>query len=166
MKILKSISFLIFFIGFIAMAQKTPASPAETVSGKVGNATVTIKYSSPSVKGRAIWGDLVPFDKVWRAGANNATTFENDADLQIENKLLPKGKYTFFVIPGKTESTIIFNKTQEQWGAYKYDAEQDALRVQIKQKAGDESLEKLIYELSENKISLKWEKWSFDLNVK
>ena len=95
-----------------------------------------------------------------------ATTFETDQDLQIEGKNLPKGKYTFFVIPSKTSATIIFNKTQEQWGAYKYESENDALRVEIKQKAGTESLEKLIYEISDSQISLKWEKWSFDFNVR
>src|SRR6187200_1658033 len=73
------------------LAQDNPASrpsPPATTSGKIGAATININYSSPSVKGRKIWGDLVPYDKTWRAGANEATTFETDKDIQVEGKLL------------------------------------------------------------------------------
>ena len=166
MRIFQKISYLLGLFAIVATAQKTPASPSEVATGKIGDATITIKYSSPSVKGRAIWGELVPFDQVWRAGANNATTFETDQDLQIEGQKLAKGKYTFFVIPNANESTVIFNKVQEQWGAYKYDEKQDALRIKIKPKAGKEILEKLAYEIAGNDISLKWEKWSFNIGVK
>ena len=166
MKIFQKISYLFGLFAIVATAQKTPASPSEVVTGKIGEATITIKYSSPAVKGRAIWGELVPFDQVWRAGANNATTFETDQDLQIEGQKLAKGKYSFFVIPNASESTMIFNKVQEQWGAYKYDEKQDALRIKIKPKAGTETVEKLAYMIVANKVSLKWEKWSFDINIK
>src|SRR5437879_234549 len=78
---------------------KPRLSLPDSVTGKFGNATISIHYSRPSVKGRTIWGNLVPYDKVWRAGANEATTFETDKDLKIGDKLLPVGKYGFFLVP-------------------------------------------------------------------
>src|SRR5690606_11501461 len=90
----------VFLISGTAMAQEAlKASPAETVSGKINAATVTIHYSSPSVKGRKVFGELEPYGKVWRAGANEATTFETDKAIQVEGKPLPAGKYSFFLIP-------------------------------------------------------------------
>ncbi|MGE5108655.1 MAG: DUF2911 domain-containing protein, partial [Sphingobacteriales bacterium] len=91
-------------------------SPPATATGKVKGATITINYSSPSVKGRKIWGDLVPYDKVWRAGANEATIFETDKDIKVEGKALAKGKYSLYAIPGEKEWTIIFNSATGQWG--------------------------------------------------
>src|SRR6187549_2507951 len=84
-------------------------SPPGTATGKVNGATITINYSSPSVKGRKIWGDLVPYGQTWRAGANEATTFETDKEIMVEGKSLPAGKYAFFTIPGEKEWVIIFN---------------------------------------------------------
>ena len=78
---------------------KPRVSPPAFVTGKINDATITIHYSSPSVKGRKIWGGLVPYDTVWRAGANEATTFETDKDIKAAGKLLPAGKYGFFLIP-------------------------------------------------------------------
>ena len=76
-----------------------------------------------------IWGDLVPYGKVWRTGANEATTFETDKDIMIKEQKLPAGKYALFTIPGETEWTWIFNSVWDQWGAYKYDESKDVLRV-------------------------------------
>ena len=91
-------------------AQNKPASPASSTTGQINGATISINYGSPSVKGRVIWGELVPFNKIWRAGANAATTIETDKDLTIEGSKLPAGKYAFFVIPNKKECVLIFNK--------------------------------------------------------
>ncbi|WP_167856456.1 DUF2911 domain-containing protein [Hymenobacter metallicola] len=110
-------------------AKPAPASPAATATGKAGAATVTIKYSSPSVKGRSVYGGLVPYGKVWRAGANEATTVEFSKDVTVQGQKLPAGTYAFFVIPTEKDWTVIFNKTAKQWGAFKYDEKQDALRV-------------------------------------
>lgn len=147
-------------------AQNKPASPAENATGKINGATISINYSSPSVKGRKIWGELVPFNKVWRAGANDATTFETDKDLTIEGKKLPAGKYSFFVIPNEKECVIIFNKEAKQWGAYKYKESEDQLRVTVKQQMADSSTESLIYKINKNSIVLSWEKWNIPLSVK
>ncbi|SMB99215.1 conserved hypothetical protein [Hymenobacter roseosalivarius DSM 11622] len=110
---------------------KRPSPPA-TVSTTVGAAKITVDYSRPSMKGRKIFGALEPYGKVWRTGANEATTFEASQAVTINGQALPAGKYALFTIPGEQEWTIIFNKTAEQWGAYKYDEKQDALRVKVK----------------------------------
>ncbi|MCP4654159.1 MAG: DUF2911 domain-containing protein [bacterium] len=107
-------------------------SPSASVSQIAGITEIAITYARPSVKERAIWGELVPYDKVWRAGANEATTFAVSTDATVEGKPLAAGKYSLFTIPGKDKWTIIFNKVAEQWGAYQYDAAQDALRVEVK----------------------------------
>src|SRR5678816_3903547 len=86
------------FIGFTACAQDNAArpSPAAKATGKAGSATITIDYSQPSVKGRKIFGDLVPYGKVWRTGANEATVFETDSNIKVEGKPLAKGTYGLF----------------------------------------------------------------------
>ena len=147
-------------------AQSKPASPAVSVTGKINGATITINYSSPSVKGRVIWGELVPFNKVWRAGANDATTIETDKELSIEGQKLPAGKYSFFVIPNEKECVIIFNKEAKQWGAYKYNEAEDQLRVTVKQQLADTNVEGLIYNINKNSIVLSWEKWNIPISVK
>lgn len=147
-------------------AQNKPASPAVVVTGKINEATISISYGSPFVKGRKIWGELVPFDKVWRAGANDATTFETDKDLIIEGSKLPAGKYSFFVIPNEKECVLIFNKVVKQWGAYKYKESEDQLRVIVKQKMTDTNTESLVYTFNKDQIVLKWEKWEIPFKVK
>ena len=135
-------------------------SPPATASGKVNGATVTVNYSSPSVKGRNVWdpsGNLAPYGKVWRAGANEATTFETDKDIKVEGKTLAAGKYGFFAIPGQNEWTIIFNKVPNQWGAFKYDQAQDVLRVTTKPKKSAQMNEKLAYDVTGKGVTLKWE---------
>src|SRR5712672_1541733 len=100
-----------------------------TVTQTVGYTDVAITYSRPGVKGRVIWGGLVPYDKVWRTGANEATSFTVSQDVTINGKPLPAGTYSLHTIPGKTSWTVIFNKKADQWGSYNYDAAEDALRV-------------------------------------
>src|SRR4051812_3645735 len=91
-------------------AQKTLASPRDTVMGKVDDVVVTVNYGSPSVKGRKIWGRLVPYNQVWRTGANEATTFSVSKDVLVEGKPLAAGTYGLFTIPGENDWTVIFNK--------------------------------------------------------
>jgi hypothetical protein len=168
MQLLKKMSFLalgLLFINFLN-AQEKPTSTKEMVSGKINGATITINYGSPSVRAREIWGKLVPFNQVWRAGANDATTFETDKELTIEGSKLPAGKYSFFVIPNEKECVIIFNKEPKQWGAYKYNDKQDQLRVTVKQKVADTMAEKLVYTINKDNIVLSWEKWNIPIAVK
>lgn len=155
-----------FSLSVSAQEQQNRPSPSSKASGKVGDANVTIAYSSPAVKGRTIWGELVPYGKVWRAGANEATTFETDKDVKVEGKTLPAGKYAFFVIPNEKEWTVIFNKTASQWGAYKYDEKQDALRVEVKPKKSKELNERLKYEVEKDGIALLWENVEVPVKIK
>jgi len=143
---------------------KRPSPPA-TATGKIGDATITINYSSPSVKGRQIWGALEPYDSVWRAGANEATTFETNKDIMVEGKKLPAGKYAFFTIPTPNDWTIIFNKVPNQWGAFKYDKNQDALRVTVTPRKGPFQ-EKLNYAVNNNGIVLSWENLQIPVSIK
>ena len=107
-------------------------SPKAEVMQTVGFTDVRIVYSRPGVKGRTIWGKLVPYDAVWRAGANEATKITFSTDVTIEGKKLKKGAYSFFAIPGKNDWTLIFNKVADQWGAFEYNESEDALRVKVK----------------------------------
>lgn len=147
-------------------AQQPPASPASSATGKIGNANITVTYGSPSVKGRVIWGELVPYGKVWRTGANKATTFETDADITVEGQPLKKGKYGLFTIPEQNEWTIIFNKTADQWGAFNYKQDDDVLRVKVKPSAGSDLVEALKFEVGKNNVTMKWEKLSVSFGVK
>ena len=99
-----------------AQGARPVASPRDSVSAKVAGATISINYGSPSVKGRKIFGGLEPYGKLWRAGANQATTFTTDKDITVEGKKLPAGKYTFFAVPGEKEWKIVFNSQVGQWG--------------------------------------------------
>lgn len=136
---------------------KRPSPPA-LVTQKVGDLTVSIDYSQPSVKGRTIGTDLEPMDgKVWRTGANEATVFSVDKDVKVEGKELPAGKYGLFTLVNGNEWTIIFNKIWDQWGAFTYDQSQDALRVIVKADKAKEFSEKMTFTISEKgKILLLW----------
>jgi hypothetical protein len=120
-----------------------------------------IDYSNPVLKAE-IWGKLVPYDAVWRAGANEATKITFSTDVTIEGKKLKKGSYSFFAIPGKNEWTIIFNKVADQWGAFEYNESEDALRVKVKTEKAiwQEWLSYTINKVSDTSavIRLEWEK--------
>jgi hypothetical protein len=154
----------LFTITFVN-AQNKPASPAATATGKINDATIIINYSSPSVKGRVIWGELVPFNKMWRAGANAATTIETDKDLTIEGSKLPAGKYSFFVIPNEKECVLIFNKVAKMSGTSNYNEKEDQLRVTVKPQVADSNTESLVYTINKNSIVLSWEKWNIPFSV-
>ena len=112
------------------------ASPAASVSQDLGLSSVKIDYHRPAVKGRKLWGGLVPYGQVWRAGANEATTITFSDPVQVDGQPLAAGSYAFFAIPGPERWTLIFNRTARQWGAFKYDAAQDALRIQAQPRTG------------------------------
>jgi hypothetical protein len=160
----------IFSIGLVSMLllsvngvkaqddkSKRPSPPA-LASQKVGNVTIKIDYSQPSVKGRTIGSDLEPTEgKVWRTGANEATVFEVDQDVTVEGKALPKGKYGLFTLVNDGTWTIIFNKTWNQWGAFTYKESADVLRVNVKPGKADPFAEKMTFVIEENgKVNLLW----------
>ena len=164
----KIIGLLLIFIATtnFAVGQKAKASPRENVTGKINTATISIDYGSPSVRERKIWGALVPFDKIWRAGANEATTFETDKDLIVEGEKLPAGKYSLFIIPNEKECIVIFNKKSDQWGAYNYSKDLDQLRVEVSPTKETKSAEKLLFIVKDNEVALLWDNWMIALNVK
>ena len=146
-------------------------SPPATATGKVGGATITINYSSPAVKGRKIWGELVPYDKVWRAGANEATIFATDKDIMVEGKPLKAGKYSFYAIPGEKEWTFIFNSQTGQWGikmdgSTTEDPAKDVLRVKVKPQKSKTMSERLAYTVDKNGFALVWENVEVPVMVK
>ncbi|HEV8266774.1 MAG TPA: DUF2911 domain-containing protein [Thermoanaerobaculia bacterium] len=115
---------------------KTPRpSPNGSVMQTIGVTDVTVTYSRPSVKGRVIWGELVPFDAVWRTGANEATRITFSDDVMVAGKKLAAGTYSLHTLPGKAEWTVIFNSVADQWGSYSYDEKKDVLRVSLKPEA-------------------------------
>ncbi|HAL81032.1 MAG TPA: hypothetical protein DCO83_01415 [Mucilaginibacter sp.] len=168
---IKALSFFVcaFLLSSVAFAQKTAkpiASPRDSVSGIVAGANIKIWYGSPSVKGRKIFGGLEPWAKVYRAGANEATTFTTDKDITVEGQPLPTGTYAFFVIPQeKGKWTVIFNKTAKQWGAFDYDQSKDQLRVTVNTKV-IALQERLVYVITNDGFSMNWDTTSVPVLIK
>jgi hypothetical protein len=149
---------------------KRPSPPA-TATGKIGEATITVDYSSPSVKGRKVFGGILPYDKLWRAGANEATIFTTDKDITVEGKKLAAGKYSFFATPNENEWTIFFNSETGQWGDKKggdanMDPAKTVLSVVVKSKKLTALNEKLGYYVGSNGFGLKWEYTDVFISVK
>jgi hypothetical protein len=144
---------------------KRPSPPA-TAKGTVKGSMITIDYSSPSVKGRTIFGGLEPYGKVWRAGANEATIFTTSKDIEVGGKKLPAGKYSLFMTPGEKEWTVYFNSETGQWGVNDKGANMDpaktVVQVNIKPKDQKDVQEKLVYNVIdkdfENGFDLVWDK--------
>ncbi|MDZ7625036.1 MAG: DUF2911 domain-containing protein [Ignavibacteriaceae bacterium] len=145
-------------------------SPKASVKQTVGFTNITIDYGRPGVKGRTIWGNLVPFNAVWRAGANEATKITFSTDVKIDGKKLKAGSYSFFAIPGQKTWTLIFNKVADQWGAFEYNDVEDALRVEVTPMQNNCWQEWLAYTISKTSdkkavIMLEWEKLKVPFNV-
>ena len=146
---------------------KRESPPAKVTQKITSGATVTIDYSQPSVKGRTIGKDVEPMDgKVWRTGANEATTFETDKELMIGDGKLPAGKYALFTIFNGNDVTVIFNKTWKQWGAFTYKEGDDVLRVKTKVTKASPPAEKLAFTAGSNAISLVWGDKKVEIPVK
>jgi hypothetical protein len=139
---MKKLVALVLLISFCALGParaelKLPdASPGASVKTAVGTTEVTIDYHRPGVKGRKIWGELVPWGQVWRLGANAATTITFTDPLKVQGHEVPAGTYALFAIPGPDKWTLILNKTAKQWGAYFYKAEEDLLRFDVQPQTG------------------------------
>lgn len=154
----------------LANAQDLPKpSPMGTVTQIVGLTKVSIEYSRPGVKERTIWGDLVPYDKVWRTGANKATQFSISTDVKIGDKELKAGDYAIFTIPTEKDWTIIFSSNTEQWGTGSYKEEEDALRVTATPSSGDmiERMQFTIENVTDNgaDVILGWEKMRVGFSI-
>jgi hypothetical protein len=146
-------------------------SPPATATGTVNGATITIDYSSPAVKGRKIWGSLVPYDKVWRAGANEATLFSTSKDILVEGKKLPAGKYSLYAIPGEKDWVIIFNSKTGQWGVKDDESTteepaSDVLRVTVKPEKSSAFNERMKFVIDAKGFALEWENLRVPVSVK
>src|SRR5438874_5135885 len=145
-------------------------SQAAEVKQRIALTDITIKYHRPLVNGRKIWGGLVPYGKVWRAGANENTTIEFSDPVSVEGQPLAKGVYGLHMIPNPDSWTVIFSKTNTGWGSYSYKQDEDALRVNVKPKPLAQSEEALEFEFEDLKptstaVTLKWEKLGVPFTV-
>ncbi|WP_226333270.1 DUF2911 domain-containing protein [Echinicola marina] len=158
---------------FMAVAQQIQmpqASPSATISQKIGLTDVKVEYSRPSVKGRKIFGVLVPYGEVWRTGANSSTKISFNTDVIIEGKKLPEGTYALYSIPDKKEWTIILSDNLELWGSIGYTPENDVLRFKVPVEKSRKDVETM--EISFNKLTdsgatlnLNWEKAAISFNI-
>lgn len=134
------IFFIILFYSTLTIAQnnelKPRVSPKASVKQVVGITEIEITYGRPAVRGRVIWGELVPYGQIWRAGANEATTFSFSRDINLNDNLIKAGRYSFFLIPTENEWTVIFNNVADQWGAFKYDEKEDYIRFKVSPQKG------------------------------
>jgi len=138
-------------------------SPDKSVYQKIGYTEVEITYGSPSVNNRQVWGNMAPYDKVWRAGANNATTVSFSAPVQIQNNTVDSGSYALFIIPREQELwTVILSNKADQWGSFRYDSSDDALRIDVYPDHSPKQVEKLNYSIEQlgyqnGKIIMSWD---------
>ncbi len=137
-------------------------SPHASVTETIAVTDVAVSYSRPAVKGRKIWGGLVPYGEVWRAGANDNTVVSFSTPVKVEGQPLPAGKYGLHAIPTESTWTVIFSKESRAWGSFSYDQKEDALRVTVTPQAG-ENVERLLFTFDDladasATLSLRWEK--------
>ncbi|MEL7221948.1 MAG: DUF2911 domain-containing protein [Bacteroidota bacterium] len=140
----------------ITILEQDLPSPRKEMTGTIKGINITVNYGSPAVKERELWGTLVPYDKVWRTGANEATYITTDQDIVFNDQLLKAGTYGLFTIPTATEWQVIFNLTSDQWGAYEYDSEKDVLRMSILPQKDASSTEHLDFTILDDKLVLNW----------
>jgi hypothetical protein len=154
----------------LAQLQLPRPSPGGKVSQVVGLTEITVEYSSPAVKGRKIWGGLVPYGEIWRAGANQATKVTFTKDVTVGSSAVPAGSYALFAIPNANEWTLILNKDFNQNGAFNYKQELDVARIQVQPKTIP-NRERLAYAISDftddsASVDLEWEKLRVSLPLK
>jgi len=171
--------FIPFFFLFLGMQFSSSAqdielprlSPKASVAYTVGMTAITVNYGAPAVKNRVIWGNVVPYDSIWRGGANEATTVEFSTDVNLEGQTVRAGKYALFFIPGEKEWTVILNKNHDQWGTDSYDEAADEVRLTVEPKMNEGMQERLSYTIHDMKmdmgyIKLGWEKMRLFLRFK
>jgi len=179
---LTAASLLVLWIAFVSCqsnketaehqhSPSTEAVPADTIRksipreahAQIGKAHLMIKYHAPAVRGRMIWGGLVPYNEVWVTGAHSATSLETDRAIVVGGTEVPAGKYALFTIPGESKWTVIINRNWEQHLADEYDVQEDVLRLDVTPVVRDAVQERLTYSIvadheAAGNIHLRWEK--------
>ena len=157
-----TLSLLVSFV----YGQKIVKSPPKELSDSFNGNNITINYNAPSVKDREIWGGLVPYNQVWRTGANTATKITLAKDTKIEGQALAAGTYSVFTIPTETSWTVSFNTVSDQWGAYDYSEAKDALRVEVTPVKVEEKTEQMTFvKADESSIHLLWENLAVPIRI-
>lgn len=155
----------------VATTERTTAedrpSPLRTLEGSAGDASMKLQYGAPSVKGRVVWGDLVPYNEVWRTGANEATNIEFTSDVKVEGQELKAGRYSLFTIPKQNgDWTVIFNSEWDlEHGHFQYKEENDVLRVESTPEWTDQSQEQLTIAIESPGIVVRWEKMKLPIQI-
>ncbi len=164
---MKKIKFTLALMLLIATATFAQKSPRAEATGQVGETTVTVDYGAPSVRDRVIWGDLVPYNKVWRAGANENTTISFAKDMIVKGKKVPAGKYGLFIIPAEGEEwTVVLSNKNDAWGSNGYSQENDLVRFKVKTKKADKNREQLTFLVFKGGVQFNWEKVRFFIPMK
>lgn len=142
-------------------------SPIEVKEGQIGGKQVKLQYGSPAVKGRTIWGDLVPYNVVWRTGANEATYVDFSSDMVVEGQTIKAGKYSIFTIPKESGNwTVIFNSDWNlEHGHFQYNEKNDVLRVEVAPVWESTSSERLSIDLEAPGIVVRWEKLKLPVSI-
>jgi tetratricopeptide (TPR) repeat protein len=162
---------ILFFISLNIYAAHYPMlSPFASVTQRVGLTDITVTYHRPSVRGRVIWGGVVPYDEIWRAGANEATVVSFSDDVKVEGHLLKAGSYSFFVVPSKKRWKVIFNSEPKQWGHFTRNKNKDILSFYVlpEKIQNTEWLTYCFTDLNFNSVvlNLKWEKLQIAFQIK
>ncbi|MEO8700296.1 MAG: DUF2911 domain-containing protein [Kofleriaceae bacterium] len=171
MKTLSTIAIVLGLVGTANAELKTPQeSPHATVQQTIGLTVVTVDYHRPAVAGRPIWGKLVPYGEVWRAGANENTTITFSTDVKIAGKPLRAGTYGLHTLPTAKDWTVMFSTVASAWGSYTYDQKEDALRITVTPRATAQSEERLLYRfddpsMTKASLTLAWEKLSISIPI-
>lgn len=142
-----------------------PSPPARAIT-TMGDTDVFITYSQPGVKERTIWGDLVPYNKIWRTGANEATVLSATGDILVNGDTVLAGNYALYTIPTKDKWTVILNTKYEVWGAYDYDESLDVLRFEVEPSVDNEKIERMSFKIDDTGVvEFTWDKLKFDFLI-
>ena len=159
---------LAVLVAGVALAERGDDSGRKSknghAEGTIDGVNVVVDYGRPSANGRDIWGGLVPLGKVWRTGADEATTITFDKDVTVEGTKVPAGTYALFTRPGEKESSIIFNSVAEQWGAFDHKADMDVATVNVAN-AASEHVETFEISVGDAAVTLSWAETSMSFAV-
>lgn len=169
--ILSMVAAAIFFSVSLAQIMTPQASPAASVGQTVGLAKVTVTYSRPALKGRTIFGDLVPYGKVWRTGANMATKLTLSEEVSINGQAVPAGSYGIFTIPDANEWTVILSKDANVFGSFDYKQQNDVMRFTVKPERLTVPTEYFTVEFTDftptsAQLAIRWEKMQINIPIK